>query len=135
MLISQVHSIISLYRIRGAQYSYAGNVINFREDIDSYTTELLHDPLALMTSIIFQKETLHEAAEFIAQASKQRYPLTWPKAKNIYYQHIQISDSNLTAISENGDLSQLLPSLILNLTHHQNLLLRVFYLYLTLLII
>ena len=34
LLIAQVHPIISLWKIRGAQYAYSGNVINFRQDVN-----------------------------------------------------------------------------------------------------
>lgn len=33
MLIARVHPVMSLYRIKGAQYAYSGNVINFQQNI------------------------------------------------------------------------------------------------------
>lgn len=114
MLIAQIHPVISLYRIRGAQYSYIGNVINFRQDISSYTTVLPHDPHALMTTIVFQKQTLRGVLEFRARADKLRNALLWLKSNNIYYRHITISERNLNAIPTDGDMSQLLYSLDIN---------------------
>ena len=50
-------------------------------------------------------------AELKARASKLREALIWLQANNAYYQHIQTSESNLSGILEDGDLSDLLPSL------------------------
>ena len=64
MLIAQVHPVITLYHIYGAQYGYAGNVINFCQSIDLYITELPVPPQSLITIIIFQKGTFIRVAEF-----------------------------------------------------------------------
>ncbi|XP_023241576.1 uncharacterized protein LOC111639860 [Centruroides sculpturatus] len=70
MLIAQIHPRITIYRIRGAQYSYNDNVINFHQSIDSFITELSVDPQSLVTTIVFQKEMHADMAELHAHADK-----------------------------------------------------------------
>ena len=41
MLIAQIFPIVSVYCLRGGQYSYRGNVINFPQDVLEFTTHLL----------------------------------------------------------------------------------------------
>lgn len=41
-LIAQVHPVISVYRLKGGQFGYSGQVINFHQDITSFTTSLPH---------------------------------------------------------------------------------------------
>jgi hypothetical protein len=47
MLIAQVFMVMSVYRLRGRQYRYHGNVINFPQDIQEFTTRLPHKPSTL----------------------------------------------------------------------------------------
>ena len=105
MLIAQIHPVVSLYKIQGGQIAYKGNVINFRQNIESYTTVLPHAPSDLPSTILFGKDTPSGVAHFRASASKLRNALVWLKRHNHYYQTITISDENLKTIEQNGDLS------------------------------
>jgi hypothetical protein len=40
MLIAQVFTVMTVYRLRGGQTGYRGNVINFPQDIHEFTTRL-----------------------------------------------------------------------------------------------
>ena len=40
MLIAQVFMVMSVYRLRGGQLGYHGNVINFPQDVHEFTTKL-----------------------------------------------------------------------------------------------
>ena len=40
MLIAKIHPIITIYRIQGNQYSYSGNIIHFRQNINEYIKKL-----------------------------------------------------------------------------------------------
>ncbi|XP_074596436.1 uncharacterized protein LOC141851589 [Brevipalpus obovatus] len=111
MLIAQVHPVVTLYRIRGAQLAYSGNVIKFRQNIDHYITELPLNPSALSFIIVFQKESLSGVSEFQARAGKLRTALEWLKQNNIYYRNISISENNLVEIGEDRNLSSHFQSL------------------------
>src|SRR5699024_9988505 len=98
MLIAQIHPVIRLFKIQGRQVAYKGNVINFRQNIESYTTVLPHAPSDLPSTILFCKETPSGVAQFRARADKIKNALIWLKANNHYYQRITISDHNLAII-------------------------------------
>ncbi|CAG8585309.1 10452_t:CDS:2, partial [Racocetra fulgida] len=52
MLIVQVFPIMVVYRLRGEQYGYRGNIINFPQDIEEFTTRLLWHPSSLNMLIV-----------------------------------------------------------------------------------
>lgn len=56
MLIAEVHPFVSFYKIRGAQYGYNGNIINFRQNIQNYITRLPVNPSLLPAILIFNKK-------------------------------------------------------------------------------
>ena len=47
MLIAQVFTVMSVYRLRGGQNAYRGNVINFPQDIQEFTNRLPRYPSSL----------------------------------------------------------------------------------------
>ncbi|CAG8807182.1 13042_t:CDS:1, partial [Dentiscutata erythropus] len=52
MLIAQVFPVMSVYRLRGGQLGYRGNVINFPQDIREFTTRLPRHPSSLDILIV-----------------------------------------------------------------------------------
>ena len=52
MLIAKVFTVMSVYRLRGGQYGYRGNVINFPQDVERFTTQLPRDPSSLEVLIV-----------------------------------------------------------------------------------
>ena len=40
MLIARVFPVMSIYRLRGGQHGYRGNVINFPQDVQEFCTKL-----------------------------------------------------------------------------------------------
>ena len=52
MLIAKAFTVMSVYRLRGGQYGYRGNVINFPQDIQEFTTRLLRHSLSLEVLLI-----------------------------------------------------------------------------------
>ena len=55
MLIAQVCAVMSVYRLRGGQLGYRGNVINFSQDIQDFTTQLLRYPSSLDVLVVRRK--------------------------------------------------------------------------------
>jgi len=52
MLIAQVFVVMSVYRLRGGQNGYRGNVINFPQDIHEFTKQLPRHPSSLDVLVI-----------------------------------------------------------------------------------
>ena len=110
LLIAQVHPIISLWKIRGAQYAYSGNVINFRQDVNEYITKLPIDPSTLPSTIIFYKDTKFGLANFRVRSKKILDALIWLKNNNIYYHNITINYSVLNKLPSDGNIQSMLPN-------------------------
>jgi len=53
MLIAQVFTVMTVYRLRKGQNSYKGNVINFSQDIHEFTTRLSRCPSSLDILVIW----------------------------------------------------------------------------------
>ena len=52
MLIAKVFTVMSVYRLRGGQYGYRGNVINFPQDIQEFAERLPRHPLSLEVLLV-----------------------------------------------------------------------------------
>lgn len=116
MLIAQVHPVMSIFRIRGAQYWYSGNIINFRQNIEDYITKLPLNPSKLPSTLIFNRNTPAGLAHFKVRANVIRNALIWLKQFNIYYKNIEIDDEVINQLPIDGDVMHLLHSLDLELT-------------------
>src|SRR5256885_14183842 len=55
MLIAQVFTVMTIYRLRGGQTRYRGNVINFPQDINEFTKRLPRHPSTLDVLVIRQQ--------------------------------------------------------------------------------
>ncbi|XP_026422477.1 uncharacterized protein LOC113318524 [Papaver somniferum] len=55
LLIARVHPMISVYRVKGQQYKYGGNVINFVRDVNEISKVLPHKPSDLDAILIVNK--------------------------------------------------------------------------------
>lgn len=56
ILISPIKPFITIFRLRGGQYGYNGNVINFAHDISNLTTDLPHAMNSLSEFVVVRKE-------------------------------------------------------------------------------
>ncbi|RIA78648.1 hypothetical protein C1645_842766 [Glomus cerebriforme] len=52
ILIMQIFLIIFGYCLHSGQYAYRGNVINFSQDVEEFTTQLPHHPSTLDVFIV-----------------------------------------------------------------------------------
>lgn len=111
MLIARIHPVISIYRIRGGQYAYSGNVINFEQHINKFIKKLPTHPSKLPSTLVFNKKTSTGTVQFRVRASKVYAALKWLKSNNIYYKNIEIDTEVINSLPENGDVSHLLKSL------------------------
>ena len=56
MLIAQIFPVVSVYCLRGGQYAYRGNVINFFQDVLEFITHLPRI-LSLLDILIIQRQS------------------------------------------------------------------------------
>ena len=111
MLIAQVCAVMSVYRLRGGQLGYRGNVINFSQDIQDFTTQLPRHPLSLDVLVVRRKSANDPTAfrDFIVRRSKVFRALIWLKENNPYYNDITIDKEILDSLPENGSIFNMLP--------------------------
>ncbi|KAI3968209.1 hypothetical protein MKX01_018512 [Papaver californicum] len=102
LLIARVHPIIFVYRVKGYQYKYGGNVINFVQDVNTIATVLPHKPKDLSAILIVKRTCAQSTKEFIVRREYVRQDLTWHKDNHRYYQDIVISSGNIDELPENS---------------------------------
>ncbi|KAL2474966.1 Uncharacterized protein Adt_35702 [Abeliophyllum distichum] len=64
ILIARVHLMMYVYRVKGQQYKYSGNVINFAQDVNSMATVLTFKPSDLSAILIVNRTGAHDVKEF-----------------------------------------------------------------------
>ncbi|CAB4435573.1 unnamed protein product [Rhizophagus irregularis] len=111
MLIAQTFTIISVYYLRGGQYAYSGNVINFSQDIGEFVSRLPRHPSTLDTLIVCRNsaESSTSFRDFTVRHDKVRKALCWLKRNNRYYANIIIDDNVLRTLLNKGSIDDLLP--------------------------
>ncbi|CAG8731877.1 2838_t:CDS:2 [Cetraspora pellucida] len=93
MLIAQIFPIISVYCLRGGQYAYRGNVINFPQDVREFITRLPCHPSSLDVLVVRRHAT--------SGSSYRDFQL---KTNNRYYTNIIIDNEVLQSLPENGPI-------------------------------
>ena len=63
MLIARVFPVMSVYRLRGGQHGYRGNVINFPQDVQEFTTHLPQNPSSLDVLVV-RRQSVNNSAGF-----------------------------------------------------------------------
>jgi hypothetical protein len=97
MLIAQVFTVIMVYRLRGGQNGYRGNVINFHQDIQEFTNRLPRSPSSLDILVVRRESANDPSAfrDFTVRRGKVGRALIWLKENNPYYRDIIIDDEIL----------------------------------------
>ncbi|CAG8802972.1 2782_t:CDS:2, partial [Cetraspora pellucida] len=111
MLISQVFTVMSVYRLHRGQYGYRGNVINFPQNVQEFITRLPRHPSSLEVLIVRRKSFNDSAAfkDFNVRRTKVARALQWLKENNRYYADIVIDNEVLLTLPENGPVDDQLP--------------------------
>ena len=111
MLIAQVFTVMSVYRLRGGQYGYRGNVINFSQDIREFTKRLPRTPSSIDILIVRRQsaDDLTVFRDFIVRQNKVARALAWLKINNPYYADIIIDEEVIRSLPENGSIIDQLP--------------------------
>ncbi|KAE8745030.1 hypothetical protein FOCC_FOCC008342 [Frankliniella occidentalis] len=105
-LIARVHPIISLYKIKGHQYGYSGNIINFSQDVGEFAKKLPHRITDLTTICTVRSKSCNDntVQDFHVRAGRVRRALLWLKYNNVYYENVEISEENLNLLPEDGNV-------------------------------
>ncbi|CAG8465557.1 7408_t:CDS:2 [Gigaspora margarita] len=105
MLIAQVFPVISVYKLRGGQYAYNGNVVNFPQDMHEFVTRLPRSLSSLNTLVVrYHVANRSTFRDFHVRREKIVQTLNWLKANNIFYKDINIDGDILQSLPENGSV-------------------------------
>ncbi|KAI3899769.1 hypothetical protein MKW92_052622 [Papaver armeniacum] len=107
ILIARIHPVMSVYRVKGQQYKYGGNVINFVQDVNVIAKVLPCKPKDLSAILVVKRIGNVLTKEFIVRREYVRQALKWLQEKNKYYKDIEISEENIDALPEEGILADL----------------------------
>ncbi|KAL2481044.1 Uncharacterized protein Adt_34010 [Abeliophyllum distichum] len=102
ILIVRVHPMMSVYRVKGQQYKYSGNVINFAQDVNSIATVLPFKPSDLSAILIVNRTRAHVVKEFRVRHEYVRQALVWLKQNHLYYRDITIDEYTLQTLPHDG---------------------------------
>ena len=122
MLIAQVFTVMTVYRLRGGQNGYRGNVINFPQDIQEFTNRLPRHPSTLDVLVVRRQSGSNSTSfrDFNVRRSKVANALIWLKSNNRYYKDIIIDTETLQSLPENGSITTLLPQIQNDQTTEEN---------------
>ena len=113
MLITRVFPVMSVYRLRGRQYGYRGNIINFSQNVQEFVAKLPRHPSSLDVLVIRrQSESNSEAfRDFKVRRKKVAHALMWLKENNRYYTDIIINFEILRSLPIDGSIDDQLRSI------------------------
>jgi len=114
-LISRIHPLIAVFKLKGLQYGSTGNVINFPQAVGEFARELPNcvEDLSFVIAVRFEHEKV-EPREFYVRVAKVRNALLWLKDNNPFYADVTISEENLRQLPEGGNIYEHLRSYIIS---------------------
>ena len=97
---------MSVYRLRGGQHGYRGNVINFPQDVQEFATYLPRNPSSLDVLVIRRQSANNSAGfrDFKVRRAKVARALCWSKENNRYYEDIIIDNEILQSLPVDGSI-------------------------------
>ncbi|XP_052131986.1 uncharacterized protein LOC113213282, partial [Frankliniella occidentalis] len=103
-LIARIHPVVCVYRIRGHQMGYRGNVISFPQNVNELALSLPHRIQDLTSIVAVRLRDSDGYVDFRVRCGAVRAALLWLRDNNPYYANIEISEANLALLPENGDV-------------------------------
>ncbi|KAK3916468.1 Apolipoprotein A-I [Frankliniella fusca] len=88
-LISKIHPIVSVIKLKGHQLGYQGNVINFILDVQEFARVLPHRSM-------------------IYHSSKVKDALIWLQNNNKFYYDVEILETNINVLPEDDNVFEIL---------------------------
>lgn len=107
ILISPIKPFITLFRLRGCQFGYSGNIINFQQDLSNLNYQLPHSLNSLSDFVIIRKETddVRNFREFRVRRRKVHEALEHLMLINNRYRNAVVVDHDaLTTLPENDSV-------------------------------
>jgi len=113
MLIAQVFTVMTVYRLRGGQTGYRGSVINFLQDVQEFTNKLPRNSSSLEVLIVRRQSEKDTSSyrDFNVRRERVAKALVWLKQNNSFYNEIIIDNDILKSLPENGNIINLLPQI------------------------
>ncbi|KAK3918325.1 Halomucin [Frankliniella fusca] len=96
-LISRVHPVISLYRVKKMQYKYKGQVINFSQNVQYVADTLPHLVTDLNNIVIVKLEDQVALKDFVVRRDKLQH-------NNPHYEHINIDFEKVKSLPVNDNV-------------------------------
>lgn len=103
-LIARVHPVVCVYKIRGHQYGYRGNVINFPQSVNELARTLPHRLQDLTSMLAVRMRDSAGFVDFNVRCAKVRGALLWLREHNTFYFDVEISEENLAELPEDGSV-------------------------------
>ncbi|KAK3918035.1 ATP-dependent DNA helicase, partial [Frankliniella fusca] len=115
LLIALIHPVLSVFKLKGCQYGYKGNVINFLQDVKSFATMLPHriEDLNSVLTVTYRNGT-EKSCDFQVRALKVRDALLWLQVNNEFYKDIVISEENLAELPDDGNVYERVNSMVID---------------------
>ncbi|KAK3920379.1 ATP-dependent DNA helicase [Frankliniella fusca] len=115
LLIALIHPVLSVFKLKGCQYGYKGNVINFLQDVKSFATMLPYriEDLNSVLTVTYRNGT-EKSCDFQVRALKVRDALLWLQVNNEYYKDIVISEENLAELPDDGNVYERVNSMVID---------------------
>ena len=117
MLIARVFPVMSVYKLRGGQYGYRGNVINFPQNVEEFATRLPRYPSSLNVLLVRRHSAndLGTFKDFKVRRMKVTHALYWLKKNNRYYRDIDIDNEMLQSLPDDGYIGDRLQHVQMNI--------------------
>ncbi|XP_034255201.1 uncharacterized protein LOC117653547 isoform X2 [Thrips palmi] len=113
-LIAKIHPIVSVVKLKGHQLGYKGNIINYPQDVKTFAEKLPHKVTDLSCVLTIRASKGLKPVDFQVRAKVVRNALLWLKDNNFYYKDIEISDTNLALLPDDGNVFDLVQGIEFN---------------------
>ncbi|KAK3931974.1 ATP-dependent DNA helicase, partial [Frankliniella fusca] len=112
-LIARVHPLISAFKLKGLQYGYSGNVINFPQNVAEFVKKLPHriEDLPSVLTIRYKNEFCKPKLFTVRSAVVFR-ALVFLKKYNPFYSDIDICQENIDLLPADGNVLEQIAGLV-----------------------
>ncbi|KAK3922133.1 ER membrane protein complex subunit 10 [Frankliniella fusca] len=104
-LISLIYPVLSVFKLKGLQFGFSGNVINFSQDVSGFARKLPHKVEELPSVMLLKYENDKTNTKYFSvRADKVVKALQWLKVNNKFYSDVEICQENIHLLPENGNV-------------------------------
>lgn len=115
-LIAAVHPVISVYRVKGQQYSYRGQINNFPQDVAEFVTRLPHRITTLSSVLVVRRGKTEQHSDIIVNGHRVLKALKWLQLNNSAYKKITVDDEAVDSLLVNANVMDTLQTVPVNPT-------------------